>query len=342
MTPDDSRHNHITEKVLITGGGGFLGKAIVSRLVERGDDVRSFARNHYPELEEMGVEQVQGNLRDADAVLKACEDREVVYHTAAKPPPWGPYEEYYQTNVVGTQNVVNACRHHRADRLIYTSTPSVVFNGDHIEGVDESFPYPANYNANYPMTKAMAEQQVVEAAGQDLQAVILRPHEIWGPGDPHFVPRLLARAHKLKQVGDGKNLVDTIYIDNAADAHVLAADKLKENPQLTGKIYFITQDEPVSAWGMINAILKAAGHEPVKGKIPFRAAWLIGTILEFIYKSFKLSGEPQMTRFLAEAVATSHWFDISAAKKDLGYRPKVTTEEGLQRLEKWLSSNLNH
>ncbi len=338
MTVNTSHEDHTPEKVLVTGGGGFLGKAIVSRLIKRGDIVRSLARNHYPELEAMGVEQLQGDLSDVEVVLKACEDREIVFHTAAKPPPWGPYEEYYQTNVVGTRNVVDACLKQDAARLIYTSTPSVIFNGKDLEGVDESFPYPARFNANYPKTKAMAEQQVVQATRQVLNAVILRPHEIWGPGDPHFVPRLLERVHKLKQIGDGKNLVDTIYIDNAADAHILAADKLKENPQLSGKIYFITQDEPISAWGMINAILKAAGHEPVKGRIPFGVAWLIGSVLEFFYKSFKLSGEPQMTRFLAEAVATSHWFDISAAKQDLGYRPKVTTEEGLKRLEKWLSS----
>jgi nucleoside-diphosphate-sugar epimerase len=338
MTTNNSPEGRIPEKVLITGGGGFLGKAIASRLIERGDIVRSLARNHYPELEALGVEQKQGNLCDVDVVLNACENRDVIFHTAAKPPPWGPYEEYYQTNVVGTRNVVEACLRFNTSRLIYTSTPSVVFNGDNLEGIDESFPYPAKFNAYYPMTKAMAEQQVVQATRRNLIAVILRPHEIWGPEDPHFVPRLLARAHKLKQIGDGKNLVDTIYIDNAADAHILAADKLKENQKLTGNIYFITQDEPIPAWGMINAILKAAGYEPVKGRIPFRVAWMIGAVLEFIYKKFNLCGEPQMTRFLAEAVATSHWFDISAAKKDLGYEPKVTIEEGLKRLRNWLKT----
>jgi len=338
MTTNQSRGERKTEKVLITGGGGFLGSAIVRRLIDRGDNVRSLARNFYPELKSLGVDQVRGDLSSSDTVLKACDDRDVIFHTAAKPPPWGKYNDYYQTNVVGTQNVVDACLYHRTPRLVYTSTPSVIFNGENLEGINESFPYPAKFNAYYPMTKAMAEQRVIQATQQNLKAIILRPHEIWGPEDPHFVPRLLARAKKLKQIGAGKNLVDTIYIDNAADAHILAADKLKAHPQLSGNIYFITQDEPISAWGMINAILKAAGHGPVKGRIPFRVAWLIGAVLEFIYKKLGLSGEPQMTRFLAEAVATSHWFDISAAKKDLGYRPKVTTEEGLKSLEAWLKS----
>jgi nucleoside-diphosphate-sugar epimerase len=327
------------ERVLVTGGGGFLGSSIVRRLVDRGDQVRSLARNFYPALDAMGVEQIQGNISDPAAVDKACRGMDVVLHAAAKPPPWGKYDDYYQTNVVGTQNVIEACLHRQVSRLIFTSTPSVIFNGSNLEGVDESFPYPAKYKAYYPATKAMAEKRVVQAANQGLNTIILRPHEIWGPGDPHFVPRLLARAKKLKQIGDGKNLIDTIYIDNAAQAHILAADKLMDNPRLSGKIYFISQDEPVPAWDMINAILKAAGYEPVKGQVPFRAAWLIGAILEFFYKSFPISGEPQMTRFLAEAVATSHWFNIEAAKRDLGYQPHVSTAEGLQRLEQWLQDN---
>jgi len=328
-----------SEKVLVTGGGGFLGRCLVRRLVDRGDYVRSLARNFYPALAALGVDQIQGNISDSAAVGKACRGVHVVFHVAAKPPPWGKYDDYFQTNVVGTRNVIDACLQQRVSGLIYTSTPSVIFNGSNLEGVDESFPYPSKYIAHYPATKAMAEQCVVEAGHQALKTIILRPHEIWGPGDPHFVPRLLARARKLKQIGDGKNLVDTTYIDNAADAHILAADKLRDNPRLSGNIYFISQDEPMPAWDMINAILKSAGYEPVKGTVPFRLAWLMGAVLEFIYKTFRISGEPPMTRFLAEAVATSHWFNIDAAKKDLGYHPQVSTAEGLHRLEAWLKIN---
>ena len=323
-------------KVLVTGGGGFLGSTIVKRLVDRGDTVSSFSRKFYPELEEIGVEQSQGDVSDREAVVQACRSMDVVFHTAAKPPPWGDYSDYFQTNVTGTQNVIDACIEQNVDRLVHTSTPSVVFNGEDLEGVDESFPYPEKYKAPYPETKALGEQRVVQAAGKGLKAVILRPHEIWGPGDPHFVPRIIARAAKLKQIGDGRNLVDTTYIDNAADAHLLAADKLAQNPDLSGKIYFLSQGEPILAWDMINAILKAASLEPVKGTIPYSVAWTIGAVLEFVYKTFRLPGEPQMTRFLAEAVTKAHWFDISAARRDLGYNPAVSTTEGLERLEEWL------
>jgi nucleoside-diphosphate-sugar epimerase len=335
-TTNDALAVERSASVLVTGGGGFLGAAIVNRLVKRGDPVRSLSRKFYPELEAMGVEQIQGDIADLNVVTKACEEIDIVFHVAAKPPPWGTYKDYYQTNVVGTENVIEGCNRQNVARLVYTSTPSVVFDGTNMEGADESLPYPAGHNAYYPQTKALAEQQVVKAAAQGLGTVVLRPHQIWGPGDPHFVPRLIARAKELKQIGNGKNLVDTTYIDNAADAHLLAADRLAENPAISGNKYFISQDEPIPAWDMINAILNAAGLEPVSGSISFRTAWAIGAALEFIYRFWGISKEPKMTRFLADAVAKSHWFDISAAKRDLGYAPKISTAEGLRRLEEWL------
>ena len=323
-------------KILVNGGGGFLGSAIVRQLLERGDKVRSFSRGFYPELESMGVELIQGDIQDKDSVENAVDGMDVIFHVAAKPGIWGNYTDYFQTNVSGTQNVIDACRKYSVPILVYTSSPSVIFNGTHMEGVNESVPYPDKYHAHYPKTKALAEQAILEATGSGLRTMILRPHLIWGPRDNHLVPRIIARAKSLVRVGTGKNLVDTIYIDNAADAHILAADKLEENPDLSGRIYFISQDEPVYLWDMVDDILKAGGLDPVKRSIPRWTAWLIGAIVEFLYNTFNIKGEPKMTRFLAEELATAHWFDISAAKKDLGYTPKVSTEEGLRRLEAWL------
>ena len=338
MTAKNSDETHQPENVLVTGGGGFLGEAIVKRLVTRGDQVRSLSRKKYPALEAMGVEQIPGDISDPAIVARACEAVEIVYHVAAKPPPWGKYHDYYQTNVVGTENVIAGCYRHNVARLVYTSTPSVVFDGTDKQGADESLPYPVKFNAHYPATKALAEQKVMNAAAYGLGTVALRPHQIWGPGDPHFVPRLIARAGELKQIGSGKNLVDTTYIDNAADAHLLAADRLAQNPAISGNTYFISQDDPIPVWDMINAILQAAGLEPISGRVPYRAAWTVGAVLEFFYRTFHLAGEPKMTRFLADAVAKSHWFDIRAAKQDLGYSPLISTEEGLQRLAAWLEN----
>ncbi len=330
----------VPQKVLVTGGGGFLGSAIVKLLEERGDHVRSFSRSYYPDLASMGVEQFQGDIADKASVEKACKETDLVFHVAAKAGVWGDYSDYYRTNVIGTQNIIEACKKHNVSKLVYTSSPSVIFDGTDMEGVNESYPYPTNYNAYYPKTKALAEQ-AVRAAGDGLLTVILRPHLIWGPEDSHIVPRIISRAKQLAIVGNGKNVVDTIYIDNAAYAHILAAEKLDENPSISGNIYFISQGKPVLLWEMINNILKAGGLPPVKRSISHKAAWFIGAILELVYNVINIKSEPKMTRFVANELAKSHWFDISAAQNDLGYIPRVSTKEGLKRLEFWLKGVIN-
>jgi nucleoside-diphosphate-sugar epimerase len=206
-----------------------------------------------------------------------------------------------------------------------------------MEGVDESVPYPKTYSAPYPHTKALAEKAVSGAAKTELPAVILRPHLIWGPGDNHLVPRILARAERLRRIGNGNNLVDTVYIDNAADAHILALDRLLADPGgLSGRIYFISQGEPIPLWEMIDKILAAGGKPPVTKRISPSSAYLAGGLMEAVYRLFRIQTEPPLTRFVAKELATAHWFDISAARRDLGYRPAVTTEEGLARLTAWL------
>ena len=335
------QNNTHPQRVLVTGGGGFLGSGIVKRLIQRGDRVRSLARNVYPKLESWGVTQFQGDISDPDVVFHACQDVDLVFHTAAKPPWWGAYEDYYRTNVVGTHNVVKACKELNINKLIYTSSPSVVFDGKDMAGVDESVPYPTKFHSPYPQTKALAEQAVVAATSPALKTISLRPHLIWGPEDNHLVPGILARAKRLKQVGDGKNLIDAVYIDNAVDAHLLAAEALEDRPELAGRVYFITNNEPMPLWEIVNRFLAAGGLPPVNKTIPKSVAWTVGAILEFIYKTFHISSEPQMTRFVAQELATSHWFDISAAQRDLGYQPQVTMEQGFKCLKEWLAANNN-
>ena len=326
----------MVKKALVTGGGGFLGSAIVRMLVARGVNVRSFARHHYPALESLGVTQIQGDISDSHQVHEACKGVDVAFHTAARAGTGGRFQSYYQTNVLGTENIIQACTACHVDRLIHTSSPSVVFHGGDMAGVDESVPYPAVFHAHYPRTKAMAELRVIEAAKQGLGVIVLRPHLIWGPGDPHFVPVILKRANRLRQVGDGTNLVDTVYIDNAAEAHILADQALEANPGLTGNIYFLSQDKPIPLWEMINHILAAGGKPPVTKTISPSLAYSAGRVYEWIYTFLGLETNPPMTRFVARELATSHWFDITAVKRDLGYRPRISIEEGLERLAQWL------
>jgi len=327
-------------KVLVTGGGGFLGYAISKLLSERGDSVTSFSRRFYPELEPFTEGQIRGDISDKKAVENACKGKEIVFHTAAKPGVWGDYKEYFRVNVEGTVNVIEGCGKHDVPYLVHTSSPSVVFDGNDMEGADESVPYPEIFHAHYPQTKAMAEQHVLKASLSGLKTIILRPHLIWGPRDNHLVPRILERAKRLRIVGNGKNMVDTIYIDNAAYAHILAADALEKNKELSGRIYFISQGEPVPLWDMVNNFLKAGGLPPVTRAIDPGIAALSGTFLEFLYGLFNIKSEPPMTKFVAKELATSHWFDITAAKRDLGYVPIVSTEEGLRRLEEWIKKTI--
>ena len=321
-------------RILVTGGGGFLGGAIVRLLRDRGARVRSLSRGHYPELEIAGVEQFRGSLTDREIVGKAVQGCELVFHVAAKAGIWGPYEEYHQANVVGTGNVLDACRQEGVSRLVFTSSPSVVFNGRDMEGVDESVAYPAHYEAPYPQTKALAEQEVLAANDKSFATVALRPHLIWGPGDNHLVPRIVAKgkAGQIRRIGKRENRVDSIYIDNAAEAHLLAAQKLQPGSPVAGKVYFISQDEPLSVWELINRILACAGVAPVRKSIPVGLAWMLGGLCERTHALLGLPGEPRMTRFVARELATAHWFNISAAKRDLGYHPRVSIDEGMKRL----------
>jgi len=257
-------------KALVTGGGGFLGRHIVLKLLARGDTVRVLGRRGYPDLEKMGAETVCADLQDATAVERACLGMDTVFHVAARAGYWGSWQSYYGPNVVGAQNVLSGCRKAGGRKLIYTSTPSVVSAPGNLEHADERIPYPTHYDCPYPATKAEAERLVLAANGQDgLLTVSLRPHLIYGPGDPHLFPRIIERARRglLVQVGDGTNKVDVTYVENAADAHLLAADRLGAGSPVNGQAYFISQGAPVILWPWINLILERLGLPAVRRKI---------------------------------------------------------------------------
>lgn len=322
-------------KALVTGGGGFLGGAIVRQLLGRGDEVVAFQRGDYPALAQLGAQVIRGDLADAEAIAGAAEGVDAVFHVAAKAGVWGSYDSYYQANVVGTRHVVAACVRHNIPKLIYTSSPSVTFAGHDENGVDESHPYPEKYLTAYPKTKALAEQHVLQMNGPGLQTVALRPHLIWGPGDHHLVPRIIerARAGKLKLIGDGQNKVDSTYIDNAAHAHLAAHDALTTHTTApAGKAYYISNDEPLPMVELLNGILGAAGEPPVTRSVSPKLAYAVGAALEIVHGLLHIKSEPIMTRFVARQLSTAHWYDLTAARRDLHYNPPVTQDEGFERL----------
>ena len=322
------------QNVLVTGGGGFLGGHLARRLQALGHRVTILGRRQYSDLPE-GIRALQCDLADAVSVADACRGQDSVFHSGALTGIWGKREDFYRTNVTGTQNVIEGCMNHRVRKLVFTSSPSVVFGQHDLENADESTPYPANYLSDYPETKARAEQMVQAANGRGgLLTVSLRPHLIWGPGDPHLVPRIIERARnqQLVRVGKGTNRVDIIYIDNAVEGHIQAWQALEEGSPLAGSAYFISDGEPVILWEWINRLLAELGIPPVRKKISYAGARVIGTALEIIYNLLGKTQEPRMTRFLAAQLATSHYFDISRARRDFNYHPVVSPEEGMKRL----------
>lgn len=328
-------------KVVITGGGGFLGKEIVKQLLAEGHSVTSVARSDYPELRQMGASTVRGDLVDREVMMSALDGADALIHTAAMVGMWGKHEEFVRVNVEGTKNLLDVAEKQGVSRFVFTSSPSVTFDGGDAENEGQDTPYPREFMASYPETKAKAEQLVLAANKEGFATTSLRPHLIWGPGDPHLIPRLIERARqgKLKIVGEGKNVVDITYVSNAAQAHLNALDALgrpDSEPNPRGKAYYISNAEPVVLWDWINNLLKELEIKPVKQKVPFKAAYLAGAMMEKTWKLLNRGGEPPMTRFIASQLATSHWYDMEPAKRDFGYEPRVSMSEGLENLLKSL------
>ncbi|WP_082780712.1 NAD-dependent epimerase/dehydratase family protein [Cephaloticoccus primus] len=333
---------------LVTGGTGFLGRRLVLRLLAQGRRVTVLSRRADAELAARGVRFVCASLDDAAAVRAACAGVGTVFHTAAKVGVWGRYAEFYKTNVLGTRALIEGCRAHGVSRLVYTSTPSVVYNGRDIAGGDETLPLTTRCPSPYPLTKAIAEREVLAASSAALRTVALRPHLIWGVGDPHLVPRLLAAARRgrLRIVGSGRNRVDMVHVENAVDAHLCAEAQLAQDTGCAacgGRAYFITNGEPVVLWDWVNALLAALGEPPIARKVSLRAAMAIGALCEAIWRVLPqrmLPGrEPPMTRFIAAELAHDHWFDISASRRELGYSPRITMAQGTAELVAWLRAS---
>jgi 2-alkyl-3-oxoalkanoate reductase len=324
-------------KALVTGGGGFLGSHIVKRLIDRGDQVVLLARSEYPALASLGVECVRGDVQDPAACAQAVKGVDSIFHVASKVGYWGPLADYRKTNVDGTRALLDEAKKNGIARFVYTSTPSVVIGDRPITaGGDETLPYPTRFLSPYAASKAEAEQLVLAANDRDrLRTVSLRPHFIFGPGDPQLVPRLVLNAKRgtIAQVGDGSNEVDVTYIDNCVDAHLQAHDALGDPASpAAGRAYFLGNERPIRLWEFVARVLEGFGAPPVKKRLSYRAAYAIGSAIELAYRVLPLRGEPPLTRTAAIVLGTSHWFDHRRAHTDFAYAPKVSIDEGLARL----------
>lgn len=338
----------------ITGASGFIGGKIAERLLAEGRRVRVLSRRPLPHLEALGAEVIEGDLDNREALRRGCLGTESVFHVAGKVGVWGSRREFFAVNVGGTRNVIAACQQAGVARLVYTSSPSVVYNGGDLANVNESAPLCLAAPCGYPTSKAAAEQEVLATHSAKLATVALRPHLVWGPGDKNVVPRVLAlaKAGRLKIIGSGQNKVDVTHISNVVDAHLLA-----EGALLTGSVapfhiptrpgqsrasvplqgpggqaYFITNGEPVVLWDWVNQLLRGVGIPEVTKRVPLPVAYAAGGLMEALWRVLPLKGEPPMTRFVAKEMATDHWFNISAARRDLGYHPLVTVEQGTAEL----------
>lgn len=331
-------------KVLVTGAGGFVGGVVARMLRARGDEVRTVARGDYPDLAKIGCTHLRGDLADPKVAQDAATGVDALIHVAAKAGVWGKAADYESSNVTATQNLLDAAVQHGVKRFVFTSSPSVTFDGGDAKQANESLPYPAKHLAHYPRTKAEAERRVLAANGKNgLLTCALRPHLVYGPGDPHLLPRLVKRAKsgRLAWIGGG-NQVDVTYVDNAAHAHLLALDALgAPDARPAGKAYFISQGTPVAPDAWVGAILSAVGVPPVTKRVKLPVAYAAGAVMEAVWSVFGLKGEPMMTRFVAAQLGTSHHYDLSAARRDFGYQLLVSDEEAHRRTVAWLQGELS-
>lgn len=324
--------------VLVTGGGGFIGMALIKRLNAEGHKVTSYSRREYPLHWALGINSIQANITNLETLEEACKEMDIVFHLAAKVGIWGKYDDYYATNVTGTSNVIEACRKQGVKGIVFTSASGVVFDGSDLEGIDETYPYPEKHGSHYMATKAMAEKLVIDANSDQMRTISLRPHLVWGPYDSHLIPGILRRASsgRLRRIGNKEHFIDTTYIDNMIDSLILAAKALESNSEATGRNFFITNGEPARVWDFINSIIQIAGHGPVQKKIPEKIAMMAAGFAEWSHKFFNIHSEPFMTRFAIRELCANHWFDITSAKEMLGYEPRVSYAEGFKHLKEYL------
>eukprot|EP01112_Ceratiomyxa_fruticulosa_P012536 TRINITY_DN3473_c0_g1_i1.p1 TRINITY_DN3473_c0_g1~~TRINITY_DN3473_c0_g1_i1.p1 ORF type:complete len:350 (+),score=82.28 TRINITY_DN3473_c0_g1_i1:196-1245(+) len=323
------------ETYLVVGGGGFLGRYIVEQLLERGEkNVRVFDLRQT--FSDDRIQFFTGDIRKASDVEVALKGVDCVFNTVS-PPHGNKYELYYTVNVDGTKVLLEESAKAGVKKFIHTSSSSVVFAGKDLKGVNETQPYPKKHIDPYNYTKELAERAVIEDNGNNgLLTVALRPSGIFGPRDAQAWPAIIdvAKQGKWKyQFGDGKNLSDWTYVENVAQAHILAADKIKKGSGIDGEVFIITNDEPIPTFDMIKFAYKEMGFGEPYITIPLGIVWYASILIDIIVWLLSpfVTLHPNFTFFRIASASCYRYFDISKAKKVLGYKPKVPLKVGMQK-----------
>lgn len=328
----------MTRTVLVTGASGLLGKAVASLLIERGDTVRTFQRGPAPLP---GTEAIAGSVADRAAVDRAITGVDAVIHLAAKVSFTGAWAEFESTNITGTRNLIESARAAGVGDFVFVSSPSVAHFGEPIAGAPAGAADPARARGNYARSKAAAELLALKADSPGFRVTALRPHIVWGPGDTQLVERVLDRAGRgrLPLLDAGTALIDTTYLDNAADAIVRGLDRME---QAHGRHLVITNGQPRPVGELLAGICRSGGVKPPTWSIPGSVARVAGSVIERLWlmagKRGWVSDEPPMTEFLAEQLSTAHWFDQRTTREVLDWKPAVGIDQGLEKLATYYSS----
>ncbi len=315
----------------VTGGSGFIGGRLIERLVGQGRTVRALARSDdaAAKVARLGAEPVRGELSDRASIAAGAAGTEVAFHLAAHLGEWGPWEGFEKGNVEGTRNVLAGCAQAGVKRFVHCGTEAALMAGEPLVNVDETNPLRPDSRAPYPATKAKAELAVRAANREEFETVALRPRFVWGKGDTTLLPEMVAtvEAGKWAWVGGGRTVTDTTHVDNVVEGLVLAAEKGRP-----GESYFVTDGEPVVFREFVTELLRTQGVEPPNRNLPAWTAAPMARVCEAAWKLLPLPGEPPMTTFRSWLLTQECTIDISKARKELGYAPIVSHDEGLAEL----------